>query len=369
MALSSPWSRLIVEQLAALGIVVHVVDFERRGTIPGYMDATAQAQIAHAKQLESHVEAVHRVATPRFILLRLLDSARSLRRIVARNNADVVLTLYGGSYAATAFLSGVRPYVVYVVGSDVLLATGFEKQIARMTLNRATRVIANGAFLARKTAELAPRASVSPLYLGVDVEAHRPAATLPSVPTFICTRGFLPVYDNDTIVRSLTHLDDELLGITVSFLSTGPLLAAAITTADELFTGELRERIIFRGGVSDAEMKPALRSASFYISASLSDGTSSSLLEAMAGGLFPILSDIPANREWITHGENGLLFPPSDSLALAACIRRAIANEPWIAPARLHNRRLVEERADATVSMAALVELLTSFRRGGAVAC
>lgn len=45
-----------------------------------------------------------------------------------------------------------------------------------------------------------------------------------------------------------------------------------------------------------------------YLSATLSDGTPLSLLEAMANGCYPVVSNIPANREWIVNGINGKLF-------------------------------------------------------------
>jgi glycosyltransferase involved in cell wall biosynthesis len=115
---------------------------------------------------------------------------------------------------------------------------------------------------------------------------------------------------------------------------------------------------VFLGGVGEREMEGLLQSTSYYVSASLSDGASSSLLEAMASGLFPIVSDIPANREWITHEENGLLFPPGDHVTLAACLGRAIKNESWMDGARDTNRQLVRERADADTNMAGLAELL-----------
>ena len=45
---------------------------------------------------------------------------------------------------------------------------------------------------------------------------------------------------------------------------------------------------------------------------SYSDGTSLSLLEAMACGLPIIATSITANREWIVHGLNGFLVEPND---------------------------------------------------------
>src|SRR5262249_18912344 len=121
------------------------------------------------------------------------------------------------------------------------------------------------------------------------------------------------------------------------------------------------DQMRFVGWVSDAGMLTALHSASCYVSASLSDGTSSSLLEAMACGLYPILSDIPANREWVVDGENGMLFPPGDHSALARCLERAISERPWMSSAREMNRRLVEERANVDVNMQTLSDLLRSL--------
>ena len=248
------------------------------------------------------------------------------------------------------------------MGSDVLLASGLQKHVSRVTLTAADAVVANGKFLATRTRELVPTANLTALYMGVDVERFSFSERSAGSPTFVCTRGFLGVYDNATIVRAFGGLGDVPSDIAIDFLSTGPLLAESIALADQLIPPSWRGRMVFSGGVSDSAIKDALQSASYYLSASLSDGASSSLLEAMACGLFPIISDIPANREWITHEKNGLLFPAGDDSALSACIGRAIVGEPWMAQARISNRRLVEERANIDVSMRALVGLLTSTR-------
>jgi glycosyltransferase involved in cell wall biosynthesis len=82
------------------------------------------------------------------------------------------------------------------------------------------------------------------------------------------------------------------------------------------------------------------------------------LLEAMASGVFPIVSDIPANREWITDRENGLLFTPGDHLALARAIEVALEGGPWIAAAIDANYRMVAERANADVNLQRLSQVI-----------
>lgn len=50
-----------------------------------------------------------------------------------------------------------------------------------------------------------------------------------------------------------------------------------------------------------------LNQGDILVSTSSEDGTSVSLLEAMGSGAFPIVMDIPSNREWITPGLKGSL--------------------------------------------------------------
>lgn len=53
--------------------------------------------------------------------------------------------------------------------------------------------------------------------------------------------------------------------------------------------------------------------ATYYISIPESDATSISVLEAMACGCIPILSNLPSSREWISHGETGFIVEDVES--------------------------------------------------------
>jgi glycosyltransferase involved in cell wall biosynthesis len=50
------------------------------------------------------------------------------------------------------------------------------------------------------------------------------------------------------------------------------------------------------------------------------------LLEAMAGGLPVVASDIPGNRELVRHGECGLLFESGNAGELRASLDTLLAN-------------------------------------------
>jgi glycosyltransferase involved in cell wall biosynthesis len=66
----------------------------------------------------------------------------------------------------------------------------------------------------------------------------------------------------------------------------------------------------------------------------------------MACGSPALVSDIPGNREWITPGENGWLFPPGDAHALAQAILDAVERRARLPDMGRSARRLAEQRAD-----------------------
>jgi glycosyltransferase involved in cell wall biosynthesis len=101
----------------------------------------------------------------------------------------------------------------------------------------------------------------------------------------------------------------------------------------------------FLGRVPHEEMVHLLAQADIYVSTSLYDGTSVSLLEAMACGTFPIVTDILSNREWISDGVNGFLIPIGDEIVLGRKIVEATKNGKLRSEVRLRNHKLIEERA------------------------
>lgn len=353
MAFARPWSQATVEMLTRLGHEIHAIDFEEEKG--GYI-GKADDDIA---RLEKMVAGVHLLSGYGASNFRYFRAVPAFRKLLRKIKPDILLTLYAGGFAQLAWLSRFRPYAIFAVGSDVLLQSGLRKIVARQTFEAAAEVFANGDYLAQKAAEMAPRAKITPLLLGVDTERFTPPpGHQPGPIHIICNRGFKPIYNNESIIRALAALADAP-PFTFHFTSPGPTLEAAKALAFEVLPKEVYQRVIFHGGVSSEKMLELLRASQIFVSMSRSDGTATSLLEALSCGLFPILSDIPQNRGWIiAEKQNGLLVPLDNIAALANALDTALRNPAMLTQASAFNRQNAQARADSRRNLHTLAEHL-----------
>ncbi len=79
----------------------------------------------------------------------------------------------------------------------------------------------------------------------------------------------------------------------------------------------LADRVQFVGRLDASEQALHYDRAQWYLSLPSSDSVSVSVLEAMAHGCIPMLSDLPANRELVRHGDTGLLVASGRRPAVA----------------------------------------------------
>lgn len=112
---------------------------------------------------------------------------------------------------------------------------------------------------------------------------------------------------------------------------------------------DLWNRVRFIGRVPERDLAPLLRGATAYVTASQADGTSVTLLQAMACGAPVIASNTAGNQGWITDGVSGLVFPVGEVDMLAACMRRACEED--LTSLALRARIAVEREADWSANL------------------
>ncbi len=160
--------------------------------------------------------------------------------------------------------------------------------------------------------------------------------------TVLSNRNLLPIYNVLQLVRAIPLVIQEDPNVRFIIAGDGP---EKVKIEDEAKALKVESYVEFLGHVPHDQMPELLSKADIYVSTSLADGTSVSLLEAMGAGAFPVVSDIPANRGWVEDGKNGLLFSANNVEDLAEKILYAIRNQGLIEKARNVNRSLVEQKA------------------------
>lgn len=127
----------------------------------------------------------------------------------------------------------------------------------------------------------------------------------------------------------------------------------------------LNESVLVVGKVSEAELAALYSVSDVYLSCAPSDGSSLSLLGAMAAGIPAIVAEAPGNREWVLEGETGLFATVGDPASFADRILRVASwTQEAIDRCREASRAIVRERADWTRHSETLLGVYDDVCRG-----
>ncbi|MCE5271311.1 glycosyltransferase [bacterium] len=269
---------------------------------------------------------------------------------------------------AAARVTG-RPLILTVHGSDQRLAAergGVAAQIFRTVARGAARVQSvSGPITDYLLSIGVPAGRILTRPLGVDESVFN-ASVQPdkdSADSFgiLSTRSLLPLYRVEDLVRAAARLRENIPRLHLVLAGEGPERGSLESLGAELGLGD---RLTFTGRLTPPELARQLAACRVYVSTSPADGTSVSLLEALALGCLPVVADIPSNRDWVSLGVNGLLFPPGDIDSLAECILQASRDSALAARARSEGPRLVAARGLWRGQIETLDSLYSELWRG-----
>lgn len=277
---------------------------------------------------------------------------------------DLIDAHFVPNYGLLGALSGRRPLSVAAWGSDLLLTANrdpLHRARTRFVLRRADLVLCDAHNLAAAARRAgAPAAIVRALPWGVDRARFRPASERERG-LMLSTRMHEPVYDLPALFAAAAPVLAAHPHATLAVAGDGSLRQALESLATRLLPAG---RVRFLGRLSPEALAGWLARAEIYLSASHSDSTSQSLLEAMAAGALPVVSDIEGNREWVAEGDGARLFPAGDSAGCARAIEAALGDAEWAARARARNAAVIAERADWHVNLARIESWFQALAAG-----
>ena len=111
------------------------------------------------------------------------------------------------------------------------------------------------------------------------------------------------------------------------------------------------------GRTSNQQMKTYFSQARLYVGLAVSDGLSTSMVEAMAGGAFPIQSLNSAAGVFIQEGVSGFIVNPWEVNTIAQRIDQALNNDCLVDDAMTLNIRTLENKYNYEYGMAQIRKL------------
>lgn len=159
-------------------------------------------------------------------------------------------------------------------------------------------------------------------------------------------------------LRALSRCKDVLAGYSVVIYLASP----DVDIAAELFADETGIPVrIIPNNTPHQEILSLHAKARISIGLSISDAISTSFLEAMVMGSFPIQSCTACVDEWIEHGVSGMIVPPEDPDIIEMAIRSALSDDVLVNEAAAINWRIAQERLDSLLIKKKVIDMYSSL--------
>lgn len=290
-------------------------------------------------------------------LIRQLSLLPSLRRTIRRLNPDLV---HAGPIQSCGFLaaiSGCRPLLAMSWGSDVLLDTDrgpLWRWATKFTFRHADAVIGDCQAVRDQIRRLTgfPDENIITFPWGIDLDEFKQGKSSLDLreqlgwedkAVILSIRSWEKLYGIDVLLRAFVDVAKEFPDARLLLMGDG-------TMAPEInrFISDngLTDVIHVTGRVPHDTLVDYFNIADVYVSSSLSDGSSISLLEAMACALPVVVTDIPGNLEWVNQGVNGWIAEAGNDESLSAALSKALHGRSVWSQMGEANLATTKERAD-----------------------
>lgn len=223
-------------------------------------------------------------------------------------------------------LMGVKAVVRYGSADYIVGKWGFLGRLgfllSEFQLRFADAIIAVTPALAQRLADRGITRNVHVIANATDVMPETPGAVSPFADQdYVLSVGRVTAQKNvANLIRGYSLFADRTPG--------APRLVVAGGLDETSYVSELQplitEHVSLAGRFARSAMPPIYRGAKAYVNASLHEGSSNAVLEAISAGSPVLLSDIPENRDFGLADQH--YFDPNSSQAIADAIARAVAD-------------------------------------------
>jgi glycosyltransferase involved in cell wall biosynthesis len=302
--------------------------------------------------------------------MRYFLAARETRRLIEHIKPTLLHAHYATGYGTLGRLSGFRPYILSVWGSDVLdfpKASALHRRFLSSNLNSADHVCSTSQVMAREILEFCHRPiTITPF--GVDCSVFTPRKKEADVAgEFVIgtVKTLEPTYGIEYLIRGFALLNNTYAGpkkLRLVIAGQGFLMTALRKLAHELGVSEKTE---FLGFVPHRQVPDVLSRFSVFVAPSVMESFGVAVVEASASGLPVIVTSVGGLPEVVESGVTGFIIPPKDPDAITTALLELLENDDLRKEMGRAGRRLVLERyewLDTAKRMERLYESITQPR-------
>lgn len=297
---------------------VKVFLFAIKEAVPPEILALPNIEVYHNELLVKYSKCRSRIMS----YIYLFAVMRELKKWIKQIKPDV---LHPGWVSGSGFitaLAGFHPYLLMPWGSDILIFPKINARIRQMVkyaVRKADMIYCDCMDVKNDIVNSYgyPSEKITVFPFGIELDVFNPNRTEEAKKIrrslgwennkiLVMNRTFAPEYNVECFLSALPAIFDAVPEARVFLMGSGPLESRFKQFVKDT---AMQDKVNFTGFVSQTELADHLCASDIYVSTSLTDGTSLSLLEAMACRLPVVVTNVPANMEWIKDGVGGYVVP------------------------------------------------------------
>ena len=178
-------------------------------------------------------------------------------------------------------------------------------------------------------------------------------------PKFVAVGDLVQTKDPLTILLAFKSVLKNLPGATLDFYFRRDFMSPEIKEFVNA-SDSLRDRVSLMGGVEHKALEEVFRNSDYFISGSLQEGGAYSLIEALACGVTPVVTNIPVHRTILKDGLIGKLYRIGDHDELASKIVEA--HSELSSKSRRLNRKHFEKYLSLEITAERLMSIYGSVK-------
>ncbi len=240
--------------------------------------------------------------------LNINKSVKEIKEVIEDFNPDIIHVQQAGSEAwltVKANESYGLPIIITALGSDVLHTPSkgmlYRKMLTKI-INSADVLCCDSYYVANEMMQysLNKNLNITIANFGIDSLGN----SMDKKNIIYSNRLHEPLYQIDKILIAFSDFVKEQTDWELIIAGSGSKTSELKKLAKDM---GIYDKVSFVGWVDKVKNYDLYKQSLIYVSFPASDATSISLLEAMSAGCIPVLSNLPANHEWVINDLNGII--------------------------------------------------------------